>query len=112
MQTNRSPDTGPHWSVRSQDDQQFWVINDFIESVDDILHERSWTRKELARRLGKTQGRVPQMLRNPRNLTVKGMVAVARALDLKVGVVLYDSEYPVSGRNWIKPACWRTKPPQ
>jgi transcriptional regulator with XRE-family HTH domain len=75
------------------------------------------TQGALARKLGVSEGAVSQMLNNPQNLTLKTIVAYARALGIKVSLVAYDDNDPLNERGPVNSEifsiCWENagKPP-
>jgi transcriptional regulator with XRE-family HTH domain len=68
------------------------------------------TQGALARKLGVSEGAVSHILNNPQNLTLKTVVAYARALGIKVSIVAYDDGDPHNERGPIDSeifsACW------
>jgi len=86
------------------------ITADFILQI----KERANSQKELAARLAISKGRVSQTLNNPGNLTLYTMVKYARALGMKVGVVLYDDRDDPENRFGpvhadIFRLCWEEK---
>jgi transcriptional regulator with XRE-family HTH domain len=62
------------------------IAADFVLQI----KERANSQNELAEKLNRTKGRISQTLNDPGNFTLLTMVKYARALGMKVSVVLYD----------------------
>jgi DNA-binding phage protein len=101
--------TNTHWT-NTQETFLVAISADFVLQI----KERANSQKELADKLAITKGRVSQTLTNPGNLTLHTMVKYARALGMKVSVVLYeDKDDP---ENQLGPVhadifrlCWEEK---
>jgi transcriptional regulator with XRE-family HTH domain len=61
------------------------------------------SRTELAEKLGKTSGRVSQVLNNPGNLGIRTIVEYTRALGMKVAIIAYDDGDPDNDKGPIIP---------
>lgn len=85
-----------HWTARSTEDFVHKISTDFAFQIENKMDEEPINQAALAGRLGVSESRVSQVLRNPGNLTLKKMVEYARALGLKVAVVAYDDGDPLN----------------
>ena len=79
-----------HWTNESSKDFMFAVAMDFLTELDRVMDEREISQRDLAKRLGISEGRVSQVVNNPGNLTLRSVVEWARALEMKVALVAYD----------------------
>lgn len=99
-----------HWTSRSTADFVHKISTDFAFQIENKMDGEPITQSDLAKRLGVSEGRVSQVLRNPGNLTLKNMVEYAKALGLKVAVVAYDDDDPLNKNGPINSqiftACW------
>ena len=59
------------------------LIGDVTDTLSGLLQSLKLTQKELARRLGVTEGRVSQMLAGSGNLTLRSLAAAGWALGLR-----------------------------
>lgn len=64
------------------------LIRGTTESITILMKKRGVTRSELARRMKRTNAYVTQMLSGDRNLTLRTIADVAKALDATPRVVL------------------------
>lgn len=76
-----------HWS-NTPDNFLFAVSADFVLQIKSLADSQ----KQLADKLRLSKGRISQTLNDPGNLTLKTMVKYARALGMKLGVVLYEDK--------------------
>jgi transcriptional regulator with XRE-family HTH domain len=76
---------------------------EFVEQVETILEEKDITRAALAARMNRSAPAITQLLRRGRNLTIKTMVEVARALNHGVHVVLHEEATDVVPTISTKP---------
>ncbi len=79
-----------HWTEKSIKDFAYRIAFDFVSQLEKRMDARSTSQKELAKILGVSPGRVSQVLNNPGNLTLQGVVQYARALGMKASIVAYD----------------------
>lgn len=79
-----------HWTSRSTRDFVYRISSDFALQIENKMDEKRISQSALAKKLGVSDSRVSQVLRNPGNLTLKKMVEYARSLGLKVSIVAYD----------------------
>ena len=70
------------------------LILDVTEALAGALKEQGVTRAELARRLNRTPGFVSQVLGGGKNLTLRTIADVARALSLRASLKLRADEAP------------------
>ncbi len=101
--------TNPHWTERSTADFVHRIAADFAIQIEKRMRG-SISQKELAERMGVSEGNVSQSFNNPSNFTLKKIVRLARALGLKVSVVAYDDNDPGNQNGPIHSeifeACW------
>jgi transcriptional regulator with XRE-family HTH domain len=99
-----------HWTEKSTADFLFRLGADFILQVEAKLQAGPLEQKELAHKLGVTEGAVSQTLNNPGNLKLQTMINYARALGMKVSVMLYDDGDRINERGPIHAdifrVCW------
>ena len=99
-----------HWTAESNDAFVHRISSDFLAQLENRMEAQSITQGALARKLGVSEGAVSHILNNPQNLTLKTIVAYARALDIKVSIVAYDDDDPHNERgpvdSEIFSACW------
>ena len=79
-----------HWTNENSKDFMFAVAMDFLTELDRVMDEQGISQRDLAKRLGISEGRVSQVVNNPGNLTLRSVVEWARALEMKVALVAYD----------------------
>ena len=100
-----------HWTSRSTEDFLHKISSDFVFQIENRMDEEPLNQCGLAKRLGVSEGRVSQVLRNPGNLTLKNVVEYARVLGLKVAIVAYDDNDPMNRNGPINSqiftACWK-----
>ena len=98
-----------HWTERSLDDFVHRIASDFAIQIEKRMGD-SINQKELAERMGVSEGNVSQSFNNPSNFTLKKIVRFARALGLKVSVVAYDDNDPTNQNGPIHSeifeTCW------
>lgn len=103
--------TNIHWTANSNVDFRYSVAADYVDQILEQLDRREMSQSDLAKRVGVSDGRVSQLVNSPGNLTLKTMVDWARAVDLKLAVVLYDDEDQNNLRGPILSDvfrdCWR-----
>jgi transcriptional regulator with XRE-family HTH domain len=80
----------PHWTEDHTADFMFRIGADFVAQVEEKLAASDLRQKDLAKDLQLTASRVSQIINNPGNLTLQTMIEYARALGMKLSVVLYD----------------------
>jgi transcriptional regulator with XRE-family HTH domain len=101
----------PHWTEDSIDDFVYRVAADFIVQLDKKIEERKISQEKLATLFRVSPGRVSQVLNNPGNLTLKNTVRCARALGMKVAVVLYEDGDPENEKGPVNSeifyTCWK-----
>jgi transcriptional regulator with XRE-family HTH domain len=101
---------GGHWTNKSIEDFLYRVGSDYIVQIEHAMDERGINQSALAQQLDVTEGRVSQVLNNPGNLTLKKIIAYARALRKKVAIIAYDDDDPdnhkgpVNSEIFVK--CW------
>jgi transcriptional regulator with XRE-family HTH domain len=95
-----------HWTEESTGNFLFRVGADFVSQLLDKVESQ----KDLAKKRNVSKGAVSQMLNNPGNLKLKTMIEYARALGMKIGVLLYDDDDKHNENGPIHPdifrICW------
>ena len=66
--------------------EEEFLIGDVTETIAGLLDSLSISQRELAERLGVTEGRVSQILGGSGNLTLRSLAAVGWALGIKFGL--------------------------
>lgn len=98
-----------HWTDKSTEDYLFRIGADFISQVEAKLGP-DVEQKQLAEWLNISESAVSQMLNNPGNLKIKTMISYARALHMKLSVLLYDDGDGENENGPIHPdifrICW------
>jgi len=88
-----------------------WVRADFLKLFKKDMQERGVSRKQLAELMGVSKSNVSQILNGKRNIRVKTMVRLARALKMKMAIVGYISDEPIEAERirqaWIAAGCPR-----
>lgn len=101
-----------HWTAKSSEDFRFAIAFNFVSQVEQVVDEEGISRKDLARRLGVSQGRVSQVINDPGNLTLKSIVEWSAVLGRKAAVVLYDDDDTENRYGPIDPDifvhCWES----
>ena len=70
------------------------ITFDFMMALCEKMKENNVSQKQLAEKLGKTEGFISQKLNDPGNLTFETMFSFAKALGLKISIVPYDDQDP------------------
>lgn len=83
-----------HWTEKSISDFIFRIGADFVAQIEAQLEAGPVQQKDLAKKLEVSEGAVSQTLNNPGNLKLQTIANYARALELKVSIVLYDDNDP------------------
>jgi len=99
-----------HWTAESNEAFVHRISSDFVAQLEKRMEAIPITQGALAKRLGVSEGAVSQILNNPQNLTLKTIVAYARALGIKVSLVAYDDNDPLNERGPVNSeifsVCW------
>jgi transcriptional regulator with XRE-family HTH domain len=99
-----------HWTERSLKDYLFRIAADFIAQLEEKMESQNITQDKLAASLGKTKGRVSQVLNHPGNITLANIIKLARTLGMKVSIVAYEDDDPENKRGPINSEvfkiCW------
>lgn len=99
-----------HWTERSIEDYRFRIVADFISQIEEKMESEEISQGNLAELLGKSKGRVSQILNNPGNITLDNIVKLARVLEMKVSLVAYEDGDPTNRRGPINSEvfkiCW------
>ncbi len=83
-----------HWTETNTADFVYRISSDFVGQLEKRLEIYPITRKELAQKIGVSDGRVSQVFNNPGNLTLRNFVQYSRALGMKIAIVAYDDNDP------------------
>lgn len=82
----------------------------FIAQIEKKLESSPMTQKQLARKLGISEGAVSKFLNNPQNVTLKTAAKYARALGFKLAMVAYEDDDPANEKGLVSSeifaACW------
>lgn len=73
---------------------------DLTTAITWYMSEHGVTKRELAKRLGVTPGRVSQVLSGDENLTIRTLAAVCAALDAHLQVELTENK-PGDAASWL-----------
>ncbi len=75
---------------------------DPIEIIESKLRELGWSQRELTRRLGwSSSGRVSEILRRKRPLTLAMVRDLSRVLGIPAGVLVHDARKLGDGSRWV-----------
>ncbi|MGO9940670.1 MAG: helix-turn-helix domain-containing protein [Terracidiphilus sp.] len=103
-------ETVAHWTQNSTTDFVYSISSNFIAQIETKIEAEDISQSKIASKMGKTDGRVSQVLNNPGNLSIRVMVELARALGMKVSIVAYDDHDHDNDRGPIDPdvfvKCW------
>jgi transcriptional regulator with XRE-family HTH domain len=116
------------WTEENSQAFQAKISFDFIMQIQERL--KSWkfnledpkevesgseggiSQRELAKRMGVSEGRVSQILNSPGNMGLSLIIKCVRALGMKVAIVAYDDDDPLNEKGPIDSAifqkCWET----
>lgn len=83
-----------HWTNRSLEDYIFSIATDFIVQLENKMEDMGLSQDELAKRMGRTKGRISQVLNNPGNFKLLTAVEYSKALNMKVAIVAYEDNDP------------------
>jgi transcriptional regulator with XRE-family HTH domain len=99
-----------HWTQNSTADFVYSISSNFVAQIETKMEEEGSSQNEIADKMNKTSGRVSQLLNNPGNLSIRVMVELARALEMKVSIVAYEDGDPNNDRGPLDPdvfvKCW------
>lgn len=101
-----------HWTAESLEDFLYSIASDFMLQADRRRKEFDpvISRTRLAEKTKLDKTRISQLFNNPGNLTLKTMLKIAQALDMKVSVVAYDDADPYNTHGPINATvfaeCW------
>jgi len=102
--------TATHWTDKSIKDFLFSIAFDFVSQLENKMKAEGLIQDEYASILGVSKGRVSQIFNNPGNITLYKMIQYARALGLKVSIVVYDDNDPGNKKGTINSEifknCW------
>lgn len=92
-----------HWTHSSVENFVYEISSTFVAQLETKMEEQEISRSDLAKRLGKTTGRVSQVFNDPGNLGLKLIVEYASELGLKVSLIAYDDNDPNNEKGPINP---------
>lgn len=99
-----------HWTERSVEDFLYKIAADFVQQIENYLGASGKNRAEFAKKLGRTPGRVSQVLNAPGNLTLRKIIEYARAANKKVAIVAYDDDDATNAKGLVNSQvfeqCW------
>jgi hypothetical protein len=99
-----------HWTERSVEDFLYKIAADFVQQIENYLGASGENRADFAKKLGRTPGRVSQVLNAPGNLTLRKIIEYARAANKKVAIVAYDDDDPTNSKGLVNSQvfeqCW------
>jgi len=81
-----------HWTAESPEALKYAIASDFICQLQNKMDADGTSQKDVAKKIGKSEGYISQVINRPGNLTLKTMVDLARAVGLKVSIVAYEDE--------------------
>ena len=97
-----------HWTERSVADFLYKIATDFVQQIEKHISASGENRKQFADKLGRSPGRVSQVLNSPGNL--KKIIEYARAAGKKVAIVAYDDDDPDNTNGLVNSQvfeqCW------
>ena len=82
-----------HWTAKLQSFQNH-ITDEYLTMLEDRLEEKGMNRRQFAKLIGVSEGRVSQIFKNPGNLTISKMVEWSRKLGLKFAILTYDDGDP------------------
>ena len=65
-----------HWTERSIKNYVFKIADDFIVQLEDKMEEEDISREDFMAMLEVSKGRISQILNNPGDMTLAGMVCI------------------------------------
>ena len=83
---------GGHWTNESIDDFVSCVVLDFLEDIINRMEDCNISKKELAEKMEVSEDFISDILNNPDKLTIKLMVKLTRALNIKITFMIYDDD--------------------
>lgn len=99
-----------HWTERSTKDFLFRIAMDFIYQLENRMESIPVSQSDLAKKLGKTKGRISQIFNNPGNISLRTIIEYSRALNMKVAIVAYDDNDPDNKKGPVNSEifkiCW------
>lgn len=79
-----------HWTSRKIADFVFSISQDFVCQLQLRMESKGISNADLAAKLSVSEGRVSQVLNTCSNPTLATVVRYAKALGMKVAIVIYD----------------------
>ena len=79
-----------HWTNRSLEDYAFSIAADFIVQLENKMEDQGLSQDELAKKMGRSKGRISQVLNKPGNFKLLTAVEYSKALNMKVALVAYE----------------------
>ncbi|HLR33317.1 MAG TPA: helix-turn-helix transcriptional regulator [Fodinibius sp.] len=82
----------------------YGIMLDISSQITNRLNELNWKQKDLAERLNKSQGWISRLLNAPTNFSIKKLVEVALAIDLKLDVQMAKTTKADSRKTKVLPS--------
>lgn len=79
-----------HWPQKNSRRFAYYIASAFMSQLEWKMDSDGISRSELAKKMGKTPGRITQVFNDPGNMSLRVMVEHAGALGMKVCVVGYE----------------------
>jgi transcriptional regulator with XRE-family HTH domain len=103
-----------HWTQESVKDFAYHLALDFFTQLEDRFEDSELLRKEFAKKVSLTPGRISQIFNDPpANPKVDTLVKYAQALGLKVSIVAYDDNDPTNEKgpifSGVIAKCWENQ---
>jgi transcriptional regulator with XRE-family HTH domain len=90
-----------HWTNESISAFVFAIVSDFLADIETVMEDEKIMRKDLALRMGVSEGRVSQIFSSPDKIGVTTIVRLAKALGMKVAIVAYSDGDPLNEKGPI-----------
>jgi predicted XRE-type DNA-binding protein len=104
-------DTVKHWTGTDADAFIHAIASDFVAQIETKLESENISRRQFARLLHVSPGRVSQTLNDPSGFNLRTIVNYVRALGMKAAIVAYSDDDPNNDRGPINAEvfniCWR-----
>ena len=88
------------------------AIIEAMACIDDVMHERGISRKELAGKMGVDPSRISRLLNDPDNITIKTFYRLCNALDLMPSICVDRGPWLMKDDEWTtaQPSDTQLKP--
>jgi transcriptional regulator with XRE-family HTH domain len=99
-----------HWTAGTIQSYLSRLTFDFLGQVEQRLDSIPMSQRQLAKKLGVTEGAVSQTLNNTGGINLRQIVKYAQAVGMKVAIIAYDDNDPDNKRGPINSEifglCW------